>query len=90
MLTLESLNKIFNNIPRNLQFVKKISDNTSKFEDGGLQGEVGEIIKIYSSSELPEDVFIKITYVTDSYGGNEAIDSICFVKEVEKTVTVYE
>jgi len=37
-----------------------------------------------------EDVFIKLTVTTDSYGDNEKITSIQFVSPVTKNITNYE
>jgi hypothetical protein len=54
----------------------------------GSQGEENEIYEVYS---IPDsDMFIKLRISSDSYGDNEFIDGITFVKPQQKTVTNYE
>ncbi len=40
--------------------------------------------------ETDDGTFVKLVYETDSYGDNETLVSMSFVKGVAKTVTVYE
>lgn len=54
----------------------------------GEQGESGEHYRVYSTP-VPE-IFMKITYGTDSYGDNEYITTVAFVKQSEKSVIIYE
>lgn len=54
-----------------------------------VQGEKGETFEVYNVG-LPDGMFLKITTITDSYGDNESVGGIEFVKGKEKTVTVYE
>jgi len=56
----------------------------------GMQGEYNEKMIYYKHKGLPEGVFMRETYHTNSYGYNEAIVSIEFVKGKEKQITVFE
>jgi hypothetical protein len=56
----------------------------------GMQEEYNEIIVYYKHPGLPEGVFMMESYRTDSYGNNENLHEIRFVKGKEKKVTVYE
>jgi len=56
----------------------------------GVQGEYNETFIFYKHPELPEGVFMRETYHTDSYGEGKALISVEFVKGKEKTVTVFE
>lgn len=40
--------------------------------------------------ETGDGTFVKLVYAKDSYGDNEVLVSMSFVKGVAKTVTVYE
>ena len=57
--------------------------------DYSSQGEAGESYEVYDVG-LNEGMFIKLKISTDSYGDNESIDGIEFVKAKQKTVQVYE
>jgi len=59
-------------------------------DQDGNQGEYNETFKFYKHPRLPEGVFMQETWQTDSYGYNEFIESIQFVKGREKKVTVFE
>jgi len=56
----------------------------------GNQGDYNEKFIFYKHPGLPEGVFMKETWQSDSYGCNEAITQIEFVKGKEKTITVLE
>jgi hypothetical protein len=56
----------------------------------GTQGEYTETFKYYKHPGLPEGVFMRETWRSDSYGNNESINSIDFVEGKAKTITVYE
>lgn len=45
--------------------------------------------EIYDA-KLEDNYFVKISYITDSYGNHEEIAGISFVKGEEKKITVYE
>lgn len=53
----------------------------------GEQGQTSEIVEIY---KLYDDCFVKLTINTDSYGDNEFVNGIQFVKPVTKEILVYE
>lgn len=52
------------------------------------QGEVGTKEIIYKLDF--DDLHLKVLYISDSYGENETIKSVQFVKAVKKEITVYE
>lgn len=56
--------------------------------DGGSQGESNEIYEVYKTKI--EGVFVKLKISYDSYGYNEFVDGIQFVRPTEKTITTYE
>lgn len=66
--------------PINVQTIKEI-------EEGGEQGESGISYEIY---KLQYDLYIKLEINTDSYGYNEFVGGIQFVKPKQKTISVYE
>lgn len=76
-----------------IEHVSKYSGHTRISESdkyGGVQGEYNEYSHIYSSKLLPDNVFIKKTVATDSYGDGENLTKIEFVKPRSKTIIVYE
>ena len=56
----------------------------------GVQGEYNERIVYYKHPSLPENIFMKETYQTDSYGDSENLEKVEFVKGTEKTIKVFE
>jgi hypothetical protein len=56
----------------------------------GQQGEYNEKFIYYKHPKLPENVFMKETYITDSYGNDYSLFSVEFVQGKSKTITVYE
>lgn len=86
---------------KDLQDLFKNKGKYKKFEQGGHigipegyydgnQGEYNETFVLYSHKGLPEGVFMKETYYTDSYGGGNSLVSVEFVQAKPKTITVYE
>jgi hypothetical protein len=63
-----------------------IPDNSSDAE----QGEYNEYFIYYKHTGLPEGVFMQETYNTDSYGYEEKLVDVSFVKGKEKKVTVFK
>lgn len=55
-----------------------------------MQGEYNETFKFYKHPGLPEGVFMKEAYNTDSYGYDAKLETVEFVKGKEKQITVYE
>jgi hypothetical protein len=55
----------------------------------GEQGEEGLTYEFYEVKG-EENLFIRLTITTDSYGDNESIQGVQFVRPKEKTVTVFE
>lgn len=68
---------------------KKISNSLiDNLRGDERQGEYNEIIEVYSLGV--EDLHIKLTLRTNSYGYDEAVHSIQIVKPVVKQVTDFE
>lgn len=68
---------------------KKVSDDiVDNLRGDERQGEYNEIIEVYSLGV--EDLHIKLTLRTNSYGYDEAVHSIQIVKPVVKQVTDFE
>ena len=88
-LELSEVNKIlsnFHNLRRgkaeNIETVRKVNGDYSS------QGETGLSYEVYKT---PIDgVYIKLEIITDSYGDDEIINGIEFVKPIQKTVTIFE
>jgi hypothetical protein len=54
------------------------------------EGGYNETYELYRHPEMSEDIFLKITIRTDSYGKNEFIHDMQFVEGEEKTIVTYE
>lgn len=94
---LREINELLGNL-RNLRhnpklkFIEKVDVNTSISDDSYGDGRMGEEDTYYEIYEIvgENDLFLKVNWYTDSYGGNEAIEGIEFVKPKETRVTDYE
>jgi len=83
------LQELFKN--KNKYFLNKKNGHTGVPDDGeGNQGEYNEYFKYYRHPEMPENLFMRERYETDSYGETEGITHTEFVKGKEKTITVFE
>jgi len=88
-ILLKDLQDLFNN--KSKYFIKKESGHVGVPPDEeGNQGEYNETFKFYRHPGLPEGIFLKETYVTDSYGYGNNLAAVTFVKGKEKTITVFE
>lgn len=56
----------------------------------GNQDEYNEYFIFYKHLGLPENIFMKETYHTDSYGNGDFLAEIQFVKGKEKVIKVFE
>lgn len=98
-MELKKINEILKNISRikgsktcdvpDLGKLVRIKKETiHEMIDGEEQGGWNEYEEIFS---IPgEEIFLKLNIQTDSYGSNDHISKIQFVKESKKTVIVYE
>ena len=80
---IEVLNKKFSSV-RNFAYNEAIvteRDNSNGYEDSSTEVKV---------CKLSEELFIKFKITSDSYGDNEQITSIQFVKPKVVTVTHFE
>lgn len=58
--------------------------------EDGVQGEYNEKFIYYKHLGLPEGVFMRETYTTDSYGYDYSLTNVEFVKGKERKITVFE
>lgn len=86
------INEALENIPNlrcNHKKFKKVSDSKiDNLRGDERQGEYDELFEIYSLGE--DDLHLKLTLRTDSYGDNEFVHSIQIVKPIVKQVTDFE
>ena len=95
-MELQEINKILSFIPVMVNDYgqnpyKKVLDKRDgnlQDSDYGSQGESDTITRVYDLSK--NDLFLKIELSTDSYGNNESVSKIEFVKPVVKQVTDFE
>lgn len=89
-VSIETLNDFLKN--KNKYFVNEVRGHIGISDDNydGVQGEYNEFFKFFKHPEFPEDIFLKETYQTDSYGENTYLTKYEFVKGKEKLVTVFE
>jgi len=94
-ISVEKLNKIFKEIqffPNNkeLKYLERQEGHKGVPEAvEGYQGEYNEYSEIYKINEF-DDLFLKVTYNTDSYGENDFVVSIQFAKPKQVNKTIYE
>lgn len=90
-ISLKALNELLSDNTRS-KFLLNEKDGHKGVPDSGdgNQGEYNERFEFYKHPELPENIFLQITYQSDSYGDNEAIHEMKFVEGKAKTVTIYE
>jgi len=94
-VSIKTINELLEDIHKS-SYVKKYFINKQDGHKGvldgsdGSQGEYNEYFEFYQHPSLNENVFLRVTFNTDSYGDNESISSIQFVEGKAKTITVYE
>ena len=59
-------------------------------DDDGRQGEYNERFEYFQHPEMPKNIFLQLTFHTNSYGYDESVKNVKFVEGVAKTITVYE
>ncbi len=85
------LNEVLVENTRNKYLISESKGHTGVPDGGdGSQGDYNETFKYYRHPEMPVNVFLQITYVTDSYGDGESISEMKLVEGKEKQVTIYE
>jgi hypothetical protein len=90
----KKINSWLNNLTtanKKLKFVEKQIDHQGIPDNAydGSQGNYNEYSNIFQVVSEPE-IFIKVTYQTDSYGSNDSLTSVQFVQGVKKTIEVFE
>lgn len=68
----------------------KLIEKIVEKEINSEYGEQGESSIFHEVYPFNNEVFIKLTINTDSYGYNEFINGVQFVKPIQKTVTSFE
>jgi hypothetical protein len=89
-IKLKDLQDLFKNKNSYKQNTVKGHTGVTGGYDGGTQGEYNEYFIFYKHPGLPEGIFMRETYTTDSYGDNDTCILVEFVEGKEKTITVYE
>lgn len=74
---------------KELTYVSEGKTHTGITDGDGYEGEYNEYQKVFKVNKL-EDIYIKFTIRTDSYGGNDYVHSIQFVKPTVKTIQLFE
>lgn len=89
-IILDDLQELLSN--KHKYFISESKGHTGIGENDydGNQGEYNETFKFYSHPGLPEGIFMRETYNTDSYGSNVSLIKVEFVKGKKKEVTVFE
>lgn len=89
LIKLSDLQELFKN--KHNYFTNEVKGHTGVSDDGeGSQGEYNEKFKFYKHPGLPEGVFMRETWHTNSYGYDETITAIDFVEGKARTITVFE
>jgi len=84
----KTLNSVLKDLRKLRRTTKLASDVVRKIDENGEQGEEGLSYEIYP---LPiNGIFIKLTITTDSYGNDERVSGVEFVRPLQKTITNYE
>lgn len=86
-IKLKDLQELFNNKSKYFHSEQKGHQGLKERE---YQGEYNEKFIFYTHAGLPEGVFLRDTYRTDSYGDNENVVKTEFVMGVKKQITVFE
>lgn len=89
--------KQFNEIFANLNqirygtspWIKLTTEIEHEIRGGGDEGRQGVSYEVYGCP-FDSEVYLRFTITTDSYGDNEQISGIQFVKVTEKTIKTYE
>jgi len=86
------INEALENIPNlrynHKKFIKVSDSKIDNLHGRESQGDYDELIEIYALGA--DDLHIKLTLRTDSYGDNEFVHSIQIVKPIVKQVTDFE
>lgn len=90
-IDIDILNELLNNKSKYIISTQKGYQgiNISSLGDG-VPGEYNKTLKFYQHPDFPQDVLLRETYHTDSYGDNDNLIKIEFVRAKSKIVTVYE
>lgn len=90
-IELKVLNELMSNNTKKKYLMQEMPGHRGVPDDGeGNQGEYNETFKFYKHPGLPEGIFMRETWHTDSYGYGDVLQSTEFVKGKEKTITVFE
>ena len=89
-IKVEVLMDLFNN--KHQYKVNKVQGHKGIPDDNfyGIRDEYNEYFLFYKHPEFPENLFMRESYRTDSYGGDDRLYAVDFVTGKEKTIIVYE
>lgn len=98
-MELKKINQLLSNIDyidsrnEDLIFIERqdvhLGVTGNSYASEGVRGEEDSYYKIFKINS-EENLFLRIEYFTDSYGDNESIRGVSFVKPTESKITVYE
>src|SRR6478736_2967452 len=85
------LNELLSESTRKKYFLSESKGNLGIPDSGdGSQGEYNETFKYYRHPEMPQNIFLQITFHTDSYGDSPTINEMKLVEGKQKQITIYE
>lgn len=89
----KELNKLLSNL-KGLRHGAVSKQVVKVLDSEGNQGESGLSFEVYKLANIKDengdDIYIKLRIETDSYGDNEFVAGLEFVKPIIKTVTDFE
>lgn len=92
-MNVEKLNEVLSDLEgfrnSNVAVHTDVANEIDNSYGEGIQGEEGLSFEVFETDGL-DGYFVKLEIRTDSYGDNERISGVQFVKPKEKTVVVYE
>lgn len=90
-MEIKQINEILKNVfnyPSSKGYTKVLDEKPSTYHEEKYQGTEDTRIEIWDLHQ--DNLLVKLDYTTDSYGDNERLTNIQFVKPITKSVTDYE
>lgn len=88
-INVKVLSELFSN-KQKYKINEKVAYQGIPDNEDGVQGQYNEKHVYYRHPEMPDNLFMREIYQTDSYGYDEHLCSVSFVEGKEKTITIYE
>lgn len=89
-ISIKVLNELFSNKTHSKYRISTGDGHQGIIDSDGRQGEYNERFEYLQHPDMPKNIFLQITYRSDSYGDNESIYEYKFVEGKAKTITIYE